>query len=99
MTIQITIESRGHFSLARAGNQHNDGPSAANALSGLLVKLAKSEGIGTPWECRELGMKGVLGLEKRKPRRRKDTDKGAVFDLLGGKMNGPDKPMDFKWNF
>lgn len=64
------------------------GPTPAAALSACVAALCKSDDLqGLYWRDAETGVAGMIARPRKKRAPKGDKNKGAVFDLLGGKMN------------
>jgi hypothetical protein len=86
MAIQIEIGLRQNKGFAMGGGERFEGRSIAEAMSLLLVKLAKNKAfLGQPWECPENGLRGVVG-QSGKRRARREWVNVAELDLVGGTM-------------
>jgi hypothetical protein len=71
------------------------GKTTAAALSACVAALSrKNELQGFYWRDAETGVSGMIAKPRKKVSAARNRDKGAVFDPLGGKMNGLQRMKD-----
>lgn len=96
--VELTIKRKrigvSHFQAECAGVV-GSGPTSAAALTDCVARLGRiPEFLGLFWRDDETGMSGEITGQRKRRTAAKVTGKGAVFDLLGGKMNGTYRMKD-----
>lgn len=88
LLVKVKREGATSFS-AECADVWGHGKTPAAALSDCVKRLCRVDALqGLHWRDAETGVSGVIRRPKNKATAARNRDKGAVFDLLGGKMNG-----------
>ncbi len=96
--VELTVKRRrigvSNFQAECAGVVGSGATSAA-ALTDCVARLGRiPEFLGLFWRDEETGMSGEITGPRKRRAAAKATGNGAVFDLLGGKMNGTYRMKD-----